>query len=227
MRAQVGHCDSSLSSSWRDDAPQVICISFHDFLDGAQLPCLILRHLLEGFLYSVKSTFRGVQFSSENAFAFFSVPSFQRKESPFHHSVSTISIIAALHLLQVLPGWRFMLPLALHSCLPFFLSILSELFYSKSFAAKICPHLSYVLLFSIIFHNLPRCAFFVCKNSYHYHFLNGLSPLATRNSLQHCWRKLVVYDSSPSFITTDVNCQKLRVFSLHRLSQRKKAFAER
>ena len=47
------------------------------------------------------------------------------------------------------------------------------------------------------------------------------SPFATF-SKQHCWHKLVVYDSSLSFITTDVKCQKLRVFSLHRFSQRKK-----
>ena len=72
--------------------------------------------------------------------------------------------------------------------------------------------------FSITFHDAP----FFCTNSYHCHFVNGLSPLATRDSLQHCWHKLVMYDSSPSFITTDANCQKLRVFSRHRLSQRKK-----
>ena len=67
----------------------------------------------------------------------------------------------------------------------------------------------------IIFHNLPWCAC-VSTNSNHCHFVNGLSPLATRDSLQHCWHKLVVHDSS--------NCQKLKVFSLQRLSQRNDGF---
>ena len=42
-----------------------------------------------------------------------------------HHSVRAISIIAAFHLLQVLSGWRFLVPLAQCSCLPFFFSFLS------------------------------------------------------------------------------------------------------
>ena len=33
-----------------------------------------------------------------------------------------------------------------------------------------------------------------------------------------------MYDSSPSFITTDATCQKVRAFSLHGLSQRNKGF---
>ena len=146
MRAQVGHCDSSLSSNWRDDAPQVICISYTDFLDGAQLPCLILRHLLEGFLYSVTRPFRDFQCSSENAFVFFPVPPFNARKDRSKYSLAGDSCCR----------WP---------CIPVCLSFTasSELFYSSSFLAKICPHLSYVLFFSIIFHNLPRCAFFLHK----------------------------------------------------------------
>ena len=52
-----------MPSRWRNDAPQVINTSSHDCLNDAQLPCLILRHLLESFLYSVKGPFRGLHFS--------------------------------------------------------------------------------------------------------------------------------------------------------------------
>ena len=52
--------------------------------------------------------------------------------------------------------------------------------------------------FPINVHSLPRCAFF-STNSYHCRFVNGLSPFACRDLLKHCWHKLVVYDSSPSF----------------------------
>ena len=51
IRAQVGHCNSSLSSSWRNGAPQAVRASDHDFLHNAQLSSLILRHLLESFLF--------------------------------------------------------------------------------------------------------------------------------------------------------------------------------
>ena len=37
VRAQVRHCDSSLSSDWRDDAPQVVRASEHDLLHTAHL----------------------------------------------------------------------------------------------------------------------------------------------------------------------------------------------
>ena len=54
---------------------------------------------------------------------------------------------------------------------------------------------------------------FFSTNSYHCHFVNGLSPLATRDLFSHCWQKLVVSDFSPFFNTTDAKCQKLMVFS--------------
>ena len=106
--------------------------------------------------------------------------------------------------------------LSVLASLPFILSILSELFFLIFRGNEIPTSLSCTVLFqsfSITFHDAP----FFCTNSCHCLFVNGLSPLATRDSLQHCWHKLVVYDSSPSFITTDANCQKLMVFSLHRL----------
>ena len=70
MRTQVRHRSASLSSRWRNDASQVICTFNHDFFHGAQLSCLIQCYRLKGFLYSVKISFRGFHFSSENAFIF-------------------------------------------------------------------------------------------------------------------------------------------------------------
>ena len=81
VRAQIGHCDSSLSSNWRDDTPQVISTSNHDLLHNAQLFCLILCYsrskaslilskvhseaftsFLKAFLYSSQSPpFRSVK----------------------------------------------------------------------------------------------------------------------------------------------------------------------
>ena len=58
MRAQVRHCDSSLSSRWRNGASRVVCASKHDLLHGAQLFCLVLCHLLKSFFNSVKGPFR-------------------------------------------------------------------------------------------------------------------------------------------------------------------------
>ena len=63
VRTQVGHRDSSLSSNWRDDAPQVVRASAHDFWHNAQLSSLVLCHLLKGFFYSVKRPFRGLYFT--------------------------------------------------------------------------------------------------------------------------------------------------------------------
>ena len=65
IRTQVGHRDSSLSSKWRDDASQVVRASDHDFLHNAQLSCLILCYLLEGFFYSVKGPLCGLYFNPE------------------------------------------------------------------------------------------------------------------------------------------------------------------
>ena len=130
MRAQVGYRNASLLPRWLDDAPQVICTSYHGFLDSAQLSCLILRHLFESFLYSVNNTFRDFHFISECVFVFFPLSTNQREKALLHHSVRTISTVAASHLLQALSGWRFLLPLALYSCSPLFFSFLSKHYYS-------------------------------------------------------------------------------------------------
>ena len=133
---------SSLLPRWRDDASQVICTFYYDFLDGAQISCLILRHLLESFFYYVKSPFRGFHFSSKSALVFFPVPLLSTQGKP----VSSFCGYNQYHCSTSLapstpfPGWRFMLPLALYSCLPFFLSILSKPFNSCSSSAEMCPH---------------------------------------------------------------------------------------
>ena len=158
--AQVRHRNASLSSRWRNDASQVISASDHDVLHDAQLPCLILHHLLEGFLHSVKSPFRGFHFSSGNALVFFPISNFQGDKALLHHSVGATSIIAAFSPLQILIGWRCQLPPTLHSCLRFFFSLLSEPHYSISFAWKKYSHFPRTYCsFPIFFQGLPRCAF--------------------------------------------------------------------
>ena len=105
------------------------------------------------------------------------------------------------------------------------LSFLSKLFLLLSLSWQmIFPHLSYVLFFShhfpepstvrLFLHQLipmPLCQW----------FLSFLPPV---NRCSIAGIALDVHDSSPSFVTTDANCQKLRVFSLHRLSQQNKGF---
>ena len=112
------------------------CASYRNVLDGAQLSCLILCHLLESFLYSVKRPFRDFHFISDGVFLFFPLFTFQGDEALLHHSVRAISVIATFHLLQVLSGWRFQLPLTLYSCLPSFFGLLSKPLCSFSFLAK-------------------------------------------------------------------------------------------
>ena len=202
IRTQVRHRDSS----WRDDAPHVVRASDHDeFLHNAQLSCLILCYLLKGFFYSVRGPFRGLYFNPENAFVFFPVSTFQGCNKCHHGILLAPSIL-----------WLVIqLPLALYSCLLFFFSLFSKLLYSFSFSEKVFPHSSYVLFFSCHFpkHStmrllphelspLPICQWF-------------FSFCLQRESLKHFWHMLVVYDSSPSRITTDADCQKLRFFSMH------------
>ena len=71
MRAWVEHFDSTLSSNWRDDAPQVVSASNHGVLHNAHVPCFILCYLLEGFLNSVKGHFCGFQVFYESVFLYF------------------------------------------------------------------------------------------------------------------------------------------------------------
>ena len=46
-----------------------------------------------------------------------------------HHCLRAVSVIAAFNLLQVLSSWRFQLPLAPYSCLPFFFALETFLLY--------------------------------------------------------------------------------------------------
>ena len=70
-------------------------------------------------------------FLKVHSYVFFPVPSFQRKEGLFHHSMSTNSIIAELNLLQVLCGWfDSCCHWPLYSCLPFFLEHPFETFFT-------------------------------------------------------------------------------------------------
>ena len=77
--------------------------------------------------YSVMGPFRGFHFFPESVF-FFPVSTFQGGEAFLHRSLRALRVMAAFHLLQVFSGWRFQLPLTLFSCLPFFLSFLSNAF---------------------------------------------------------------------------------------------------
>ena len=51
IRTQVGHCNASLSSRWRNDASQVVCASDHDFLVRCSAFLPHPGYLLQGFLY--------------------------------------------------------------------------------------------------------------------------------------------------------------------------------
>ena len=158
MRAQIRHCNASLPHRWRDDASQVICTSYHDFLDGAQLSCLILRHLLESFLYSVKSPFRGFHFISESVFLYFS-------HSPF----SALQSVLSQHLTcskYFLAGdfschWHTVCPACFSS------SASSRNFCTSDLSWKIFPHFSFVQFLS---HHFP-------KPSTMRLFLHKLTPL--------------------------------------------------
>ena len=79
MRAQVRHRSASLPPRWRDDASQLIYVSYHDFLDGALFFCFILCHLLESFLSSVKGP---ILTSFQKVLYILPTLHFLRRESP-------------------------------------------------------------------------------------------------------------------------------------------------
>ena len=65
-------------------------------------------------------------------------------------------MMAALHLFKVLFGWRFLLPLTLHSCLLLFIGQFSKpLYFGRKYSHIPGTHGS----FPIIFHIFPRYAF--------------------------------------------------------------------
>ena len=121
--------------------------------------CTMLSFLASSCAH-LKSPFRGFYFTSENAFVFFSISTFQGDKAPHHHSGRATSVIAAFYLLKVLFGWRFQLPLTLYSCLLFFCRLLSKPLYSLSFFGTNIPtFLACIVLFPSFFQSLPRCAF--------------------------------------------------------------------
>ena len=101
-------------------------------------------------------------------FIFFPLSAFQGDKAILHQTERAISVIAAFHLLQVLSGWGFQLPLTLCSSFPFFFCLLSKPFCSCSFLAKIFPHFSHVLFFFPSFSDAFHDAAF---------FLHELMPL--------------------------------------------------
>ena len=92
---------------------------------------------------------------------FFPLSTFQGEEALLHHSVRAVSVIAAFNLLQVLPGWRFQLPLTLYSCFPFFLRPPLETVFTLALCWQKCSHMSRTFCsVPIMLHSLPRRAFF-------------------------------------------------------------------
>ena len=91
MWAQIKQSNNSLSSSWRNDALQIICTFQHNSLYDAQSSRVIFCHFFQrphGFLR--RPIPWPPNFDLEDALIFFS--SFQRKGGLFHHPGSAISI---------------------------------------------------------------------------------------------------------------------------------------
>ena len=211
MRAQVRHRYAPLPLRWRDDALQVICASRHDFLDGGQLSCLILCQLLESFLYFVKGPFRYFHFIPESVSYIISTILCVQPVSLQHFTCSKYSMAG-----ETSCHWP--------CCLLFFPSLLSKHIYACSSCQKY-SHISRTCCSSlIIFQNHPRCAFF-STNSYHCHFVSGLSLLPPST---HCnisginW--LCVIPHLPWSPTTPTARSWGEVFSLKRSSQRSNCF---
>ena len=127
---------------WRDDAPQIICTSCHDFLDGARLslphpsppsrklPVFCQRPISHSPLFNAEKTCFNTLCVSV---------------SLQHFTCSKYSLAA-----DSCCHWP-----SIPACLSFF-SFISKRFYSSSFLAEIFPHVSYVLLFS---HHFPQPSF--------------------------------------------------------------------
>ena len=156
MRTQVGHCNASLSSGWRND-----------FLQNVHLFCLVLCYLLKGLFNSVKGPFRGLHFSSEGVLIFFPIFGSLQSVSSQLFSCSKYSLAG--------DSWT------LNSCLLFFVSQLSKPLYSASFLEKVFHIPRKYGSFPIIFHILPRYAFFPTT------CLNFMFPLRWSDFVDICW----------------------------------------
>ena len=146
---------------------------------------------------------------------------FFKAVKPLHHWFVANRMMAALHLFKVLFGWRFLLPLTLHS---FSSSTSSRNLFTLLLSRKKHYHIPRTHgSFPIIFHILPRYAS-LSTTCLHCTFVSCFSPYACKCLLKHHRHRLVVYASSPSSSTTDASCQLLRGFSLHRVSHRNNGF---
>ena len=127
MWAQIRHCDSSLSSNWRDDAPQVVRAPEHDLLHNAHLFCLVLCYLFKGFFNSVKGPVRGFHLFSEGVFIFFPsefLPAFLLQPALetsllcffLGQSIptSTVHVVLFHIIFQILPRYSFFSTTCLH-----------------------------------------------------------------------------------------------------------------
>ena len=126
----------------------------------------VLSFLASSFATFPKASFNvskahSVAFTSALKVFFFSSHS-QVEKALHHHSVRAISVTAAFHLLQVLSGWRFQLPLALYSCLSFSFSLLWKICLLLIVLGKNIPT-SLVLSFSNHFPQPSTMRLFPCK----------------------------------------------------------------
>ena len=111
--------------------------------------CFILRHLLEGFLDSVKSPFRGCHFNSEKPLYSSHSPHFRARKPRF-----IILCVQSVSLQHLTYSKNSLAGDSLYSCLPFFFSLLSKPLCTLAFfLATIFLHFSHVLFF---FHHFPK-----------------------------------------------------------------------
>ena len=170
----------SCPSCWRDDAPQVICSSYHHF-------CTVLSFLASSFAtFSNASCF----LSKAHSVAFAStlkIPSYSSK-SPRFNAKKAYSIILGvqsvssqtLSLVPSIPWPAIHVVIGLVSLPAFLFSAPSRNFFAVDLSQEKYSHIPRMYWSSSsILHNIPRCAVF-STTGYHCHFVNGLSPSATR-----------------------------------------------
>ena len=125
--ATIQHRDTSLSSRWRNDAPQEICTLQHNSLYDAQSTRLIFCHLFKGLTYSFESPFRGPYFDLDDAFI---SSSWECNQCPHN------TLLVPCVLWQVTHA-----AIGLVSLPVFLFGILHKLFRSRSFKRKVLPHI--------------------------------------------------------------------------------------
>ena len=180
VRTQVGHRDSSLSSNWRDDAPQVVRASGHDFLHNVQLSSFVLCHPAQRLLLFCQRPIPWSVLHPENAFVFFTVSTLFRVVNP--SSSFSVQFVSSRHLTCSkcsLAGdsschW---------TCIPacFTSPACSRNLFALSPSRQKYSHISRTCCsFLIIFPSLQRCAFFPA-NSLHCQFVGVFLLLPSEN----------------------------------------------